>query len=138
VAQVMEFTGGRGADVVYDCIAGSLTEKLAQIVKVRGHLITYGFLDFSLAPFPWWSVAIRSIQFHLYKVFDYTGNRNLGLSGDAEAFQRARHFIATGLRDGSLPPVPIDRAFNGVERVPEAMSYMLSNQAAGKIVVTIP
>jgi NADPH:quinone reductase-like Zn-dependent oxidoreductase len=101
-------------------------------------LITYGFLDFSPTPFPWWPAAIRSIQFHLYKVFDYTGNRNLGLSGDEEALARARHFIATGLRDGSLPPVPIDQEFKGLESLPAAMSYMLSNQAAGKIVVTIP
>jgi hypothetical protein len=95
-------------------------------------LITSGFLDFSLAPFPWWSVAILSIQFHLYKVFDHTGTRKLGLSGDEEAFARARHFIAAGLRDGSLPPVRIDREFKGLESSPEATSYMLSNQAMGK------
>jgi NADPH:quinone reductase-like Zn-dependent oxidoreductase len=137
VARVLEITGGRGADVVYDCVVGNLAEKLAQAAKVRGHWIVYGFLDLNLAPFPWWPVGIRSLRFDLFIVFAYTGNRTLGLLGDEEAFARAKHVIGSGLEDGSLPPVPIDREFKGLERLPEAMSYMASNQAAGKIVVTL-
>jgi hypothetical protein len=33
--------------------------------------------------------------------------------------------------------VTIDREFKGVESLPDAMTYMASNQAAGKIVVTL-
>ncbi len=82
-------------------------------------------------------MATRSVQFHgLYKVFDFTGNRHLGLLGNEEAFARAKQFIAGGLSDGSFPVV-IDREFPGIESLPAAMELMASNQAKGKIVVTI-
>ena len=86
--------------------------------------------------FPWWAATIRSVQFHLYKVFDFTGNRHLGLAGDDEALERAKAFIAAGLADGSFP-ITIDREFQGLESLPDAMRYMASNQAAGKIIVTL-
>jgi NADPH:quinone reductase-like Zn-dependent oxidoreductase len=136
-ARVLEITGGRGADIAYDCVAGSLSEKVAQATRVLGRWIVYGFLDANQSAFPWWPVGIRSLKFDLHLVFAYTGNRTLGLPGNEEAFARARHVIKVGLEDGSLPPVPIDREFRGLESLPEAMSYMASNQAAGKIVVTL-
>ena len=103
---------------------------------VRGWWVVYGFLD-APGPFPWWPALKRSFRFAVYKVFDFTGERNLGLLGDEEAFARSKRFIAAGLADGSLPPVPIDREFKGVESLPDAMTYMASDQAAGKIVVTL-
>ncbi|WP_414585381.1 zinc-dependent alcohol dehydrogenase family protein [Scytonema sp. PCC 10023] len=137
VTRVMEITNGQGADVVYDAVAGSLSEKLVQATKIRGHWIVYGLLDAdNLGAFPWWGVATRSVQFHFYKVFDFTGNQNLGLSGDEAAFARAKAFIAAGLADGSFPII-IDREFQGLESLPDAMRYMASNQAGGKIVVTL-
>ena len=137
VARVMELTHNQGADVIYDAVAGALSEKLVQAAKIQGHWIVYGFLDTdNLGTFPWWSATSRSIQFRLYKVFDFTGNRNLGLPGDDAAFNRAKAFIGAGLADGSFP-ITIDREFQGLETLPEAMRYMASNQAAGKIVVTV-
>ena len=137
IARVMEFTGGQGADVVYDAVAGALSEKLVQATRIRGHWIVYGLLDAeNLKTFPWLPIVIRSVQFHGYKVFDFTGNHHLGLVRDEEAFARAKEFISQGLADGSLPII-IDREFQGLEKLPEAMQYMLSNLAAGKIVITI-
>jgi NADPH:quinone reductase-like Zn-dependent oxidoreductase len=132
----MDITGGRGVDLAYDCVAGSLSDQIAQSVAVRGWWLVYGFLD-APGPFPWWPALKRSFRFAVYKVFDFTGNRHLGLLGDEEAFARSKRFIASGLADGSLPPVTIDREFKGVESLPDAMTYMASNQAAGKIVVTL-
>lgn len=53
-----------------------------------------------------------------------------------EAFSRAKKFIAGGLADGSFP-VTIDREFQGLETLPDAMNFMASNKAKGKIVVTV-
>ncbi|MDM9379872.1 zinc-dependent alcohol dehydrogenase family protein [Chlorogloeopsis sp. ULAP01] len=138
VARVMNITENQGADVVYDAVAGGLSERLVQATKIRGHWIVYGLLDTeNLGLFPWLPMAIRSVQFHgVYKVFDFTGNRNLGSLGNEEALARAKQFIAGGLSDGSLPVV-IDRKFQGIESLPEAMRVMASNHAAGKIVVTV-
>jgi NADPH:quinone reductase-like Zn-dependent oxidoreductase len=41
------------------------------------------------------------------------------------------------LNRADLPPLPIDREFHGLEAVPEARRYMATNQAAGKIVLTL-
>ncbi|GAA6619674.1 zinc-dependent alcohol dehydrogenase family protein [Scytonema sp. NUACC26] len=139
VAIVKEITNGYGVDVIYDAVAGSLMDRLAECVKIRGYWIVYGLLDdiMGVSPFPWWAAFSRSFHFYVYKVFHYTGARHQGLPGDDEAYERARRFIEAGLNDGSLPPVPIDKEFQGIESLPEAMSYMESNQAAGKIVVTV-
>jgi NADPH:quinone reductase-like Zn-dependent oxidoreductase len=137
VSRVMELTNGQGADVIYDAVAGALSDKLAQAIKIQGHWIVYGVLDAeNLGAFPWWTAFMRSFHFHAYKVFDFTGNRHLGLSVDEPAFGRAKAFIAAGLADGSFPVI-LDRQFQGLESLPEAMRYMASNQAAGKIVVNL-
>ncbi len=69
-------------------------------------------------------------------MFDFTGNRHFRLVQDEEAFARAKEFIGQELADGSLP-ITIDREFQGLEKLPEAMQYMSSNLASGKIVITI-
>ncbi len=135
VSRVMDITNGHGADVIYDAVAGNLSEKLASSVAIRGHWIVYGLLDQeNIAAFPWMTAFIRSFHFHVYQVFEFTGHRNLGLLGNEEAFARAKQFIAAGLADGSFP-VTIDREFEGLESLPDAMNFMASNKAKGKIVV---
>lgn len=137
VARVMEITNGQGADVTYDAVAGGMSKKLVQATKIRGHWIVYGLLDTeNMGAFPWLPVAIRSTQFYFYKVFDYTGNRHLGLLGNEEAFARGKNFIAAGLADGSFL-LTIDKEFSGLSALPDAVRYMASNQAAGKIVINI-
>ena len=99
--------------------------------------IVYGILDTeNLGAFPWMTAFIRSFNFYVYKVFDFTGNPSLGLLGNEEAFARAKKFIAAGLAEGSFPVI-IDREFSGLESLVDAMQYMASNQAAGKIVITV-
>jgi NADPH:quinone reductase-like Zn-dependent oxidoreductase len=137
VEKVMSFTNGRGADVTYDCVAGALANKLVQATAIRGHWIVYGLMDLTPTPFPWLQLFIRSTRFDVYKVFDFTGNSSLGLPANREAFARACRFITAGIADGSLPAVPIDREFQGLESLAEAMRYMASNRASGKIVVTL-
>jgi NADPH:quinone reductase-like Zn-dependent oxidoreductase len=136
LARVMEITHGKGADVVYDCVGGSLSEKLARATTVRGRWIVYGILNYDPVPFPWLAAFIRSFRFDVYKVFDFMGNRNLGLMPNEPAIVRAHQFITGGLNDGSLP-VTIFREFQGIGSLPDAFRYMASNQAAGKIIVSL-
>ena len=135
--RIFELTNGKGADVIYDpIVGGGMLEKLLSALKIRGQYIVYGTLDMNLEGFPLWKAFTRSPFFHLYKVFDFTGNRNLGLLGDEEAFARAKHFITAGLSDGSLPTL-VDQVFEGIKSLPEAMRFMDENKAKGKIVVTL-
>jgi NADPH:quinone reductase-like Zn-dependent oxidoreductase len=134
---VLELTGGRGADVVYDCVIGGVIEALTASIRIRGQYIVYGLLELQDGAFPWWNAFKRSFYFHVYKVFDFTGNPPLSLPGDDLAVSRGREFLAAGIADGSLPPVPIDRVFNGLKSLPDALHHMTDNAATGKIVVLV-
>jgi len=134
--EILELTSGRGADLVYDCIVGDLLEKLATATRLRGRYIVYGLLA-GPGAFPWFTIFGRGLRFDLHSVFNYTGNTSRGIPANEPAVSRALEFISSGLADGSLHPVPIDRIFEGLEKVPEAMRYMLANSASGKIVVTL-
>lgn len=136
VARVLEITGGRGVDIAYDPAPGKLSERVAKSIKIRGHWIVYGVLD-TPAEFPWWAVFNRSLKFDMYKVSEFAGNPAVGLPGQEEKFTEAKRIVHIGIENGSWPPVPIDREFFGLETLPEALRYMKSNQAAGKIVVTL-
>jgi hypothetical protein len=103
---------------------------------VRGHWIVYGVLD-TPGDFPWWTVFNRSLKFDMYKVSEYAGNPAVGIPGQEEKFLEGKRIVQAGMESGRWTPVPIDREFHGLEAVPDALLYMKSNQAAGKIVVTL-
>jgi len=136
VARVMEITGGHGADIAYDCVPATMGMQVVNALKRRGDWIVYGFMT-EPEGFPWWSVAMRTVAFHLYKVSEFAGNPAIGLPGHEEKFIEAKRTIAAGLKSGRWKPLPIDRQFDGLACVPEALAYMASNQATGKIVVTL-
>ncbi|WP_171075351.1 zinc-dependent alcohol dehydrogenase family protein [Nonomuraea basaltis] len=123
VKQVHALTGGRGARLVFDGLAGPGLPDLAQAVAPDGMLIVYGSLDGRPTPLPmWWPINVYGYAiFHLF--------------ADAERTRRAEAFIANGLRAGALAPV-IDRTFDLTDIV-EAHRYMESNTQVGKIVVTV-
>jgi NADPH:quinone reductase-like Zn-dependent oxidoreductase len=85
VEAVERITLGRGVDIAYDCVAGPMSEQIARSLRPRGHWIVYGLLD-TPGAFPWWTVFGRSLKFDAFVVFAWTGNRNLQLPGNEEAF----------------------------------------------------
>ncbi|QFY06708.1 zinc-binding dehydrogenase [Nonomuraea phyllanthi] len=123
VKQVHALTGGRGARLVFDGVAGPGLPDLARAVTPDGMLIVYGSLDGRPTPLPmWWPINVYGYAvFHLF--------------ADAERLRRAEAFITDGLRAGALAPV-IDRTFDLTDIV-EAHRYMESNTQVGKIVVTV-
>ncbi|OKH41525.1 hypothetical protein NIES2101_34150 [Calothrix sp. HK-06] len=57
---------------MYDAVAGGLSEQLVQATKIQGHWIVYGLLDTeNPGTFPWLAMFVRTLQFHVYKVFDF-------------------------------------------------------------------
>jgi hypothetical protein len=83
---ILRATEGAGADLVYDAVAGPGLEDLANATKVMGHLVVYGALGAMTAatPLPLWAIFRRTVRMYAgYKVFDFMGNRNMGMSGHA-------------------------------------------------------
>jgi NADPH:quinone reductase-like Zn-dependent oxidoreductase len=123
VEQLQSLTDGRGAELVFDPIAGPGLSTLALAVAPGGTLVVYGWLDLRPAAFPLnWGLSI-------------IGYNNFELTSDAERCRRAKHFINAGMGAGSLIPV-IDRTFD-LSEIVEAHRYLESNRQIGKIIVTV-
>ncbi len=125
-ARILEITGGKGADIAFDAVAGQPLAALLAAMAPRGTVIVYGML------------AGYSVELMLPLLMQ----GNLALHGFA-ADRLIKHpqdrravveYVSTGLATGKLKPV-IDRTF-GITQVVEAHRYLESNAQVGKIVVT--
>jgi NADPH:quinone reductase-like Zn-dependent oxidoreductase len=132
---VLAETGGKGVEVVYDAVGGKQFAALAQVTKQRGDLILYGVKSGGDLTIPTWDLWVKSIQLHLYLVFNFTGSPSLGLTRDDGAVERAIAFINDGIEKGLFKP-KVDRTFK-LDDVVAAHRYMEAGGQIGKIVITV-
>jgi NADPH:quinone reductase-like Zn-dependent oxidoreductase len=135
VPRVLAETAGRGVEVAYDAVGGTQLATLGQVIKRRGYLILYGTRGGGEMAVPIWDLFVKSIKFHVHKVFDFTGSPSLGLPRDAAAVERAIAFITGGIESGRLKP-KVDRTFK-LDEVVAAHRYLESGAQVGKIVLTV-
>lgn len=133
--RVRHYTNGRGAELVFDALAGDATAELAAATARGGKLILYGFLQQSTEPGSFGSTALAfpmsnwSIDMRWYAA-------GIELAADADLLQRTQQYVLSGLRSGSLTAV-IDRTFELAEIV-AAHRYLESNAQVGKVIVHVP
>lgn len=72
----------------------------------------------------------------MFKVFDFTGHRHLGIPSNYQALERAKEYVINGVGNGALPVV-IDKVFNGLESLPDALRYQQQGAGSGKIVIEL-
>ncbi len=125
---VGKVTGGAGADVVFDPVAGSFIERLAEATAPGGQIIEYGALSMEATPFPLATAIQKGLTVRGYTLFEVVSNPALR--------KKAEGYIYDQLEQGKLKP-KIDRVFPFAEMV-EAHRYMESNQQFGKVVVSVP
>ena len=125
--RVSEITKGKGADLIFDPIAGPFLEQSAEAAARGGRIIVYGALDGRPTPFPLFAALGKGLAIHGYTLLEVTL--------DPSRLKKAKEFIYEGLSSGSLVPV-IDRVFK-FDDIQKAHEYMESNQQIGKIVVRI-
>src|SRR6266404_2045002 len=135
VERVLAETDGKGVDLVYDAVAGKQLATLGRIIKQRGHLILYGLRGGGDLVAPLWDLWTKSIHFHLYTVFNFTGSASLGLTREEAAVERAIAFINGGIEKGLFKP-KVDRTFT-LDDVVAAHRYMEAGAQIGKIVITV-
>jgi NADPH:quinone reductase-like Zn-dependent oxidoreductase len=126
-ARVMEITGGRGADLIFDAVAGSSMEALAAAAAREATIFVYGVLSMKPTAFPLDMALKKGLSIRGYSLYE--------IVSAPERMERARKYIFDGLKSGALWPV-IDRIFP-LESIVDAHRYMESNQQNGKIVVTV-
>jgi NADPH:quinone reductase len=132
--RVKEITSGKGADVIFDPVAGDTLASLAEAIAWGGRIILYGALEGAQVSYPMWTAFLRNFTLNTYMVYNYAGMPILGLKRNEEAFPRAVKFITQLLASGRLKPI-IAKSFP-LREIQEAHRYMETNQQIGKIVVT--
>jgi NADPH:quinone reductase len=127
-AEVHKITGGSGARIVFDPVAGAYVEKLAEATASGGLMLIYGGLNPDATPFPRRIAMMRGLSMRGYTLFEITR--------DAARLANAKKFVLEGLAAGTLHPL-IDRSFH-LKDIADAHRYMEAGEQIGKIIVTVP
>src|SRR5438045_1128384 len=72
VARVKEITGGKGARVIFDPVAGPFVEKLAEAAAPGGIILQYGALSMQPTPFPLIPALTIALSFRVYMLMEIT------------------------------------------------------------------
>lgn len=127
VARVNEISGGQGARLIFDPVAGPFVEKLAEATAQEGIIFEYGGLSMKPTPFPLFTALRKGISVRGYTLFE--------INSVPERLSAAKQYIFDRLQDGRFKPV-IAKVFPLQETV-QAYQYMESNAQVGKIVIKV-
>jgi NADPH:quinone reductase-like Zn-dependent oxidoreductase len=128
VARVKEITGGKGARVIFDPVAGPFLEKLADAAASGGIVFQYGLLSMQPTPFPLLTALGKGLSIRGYSLMEITRN--------PEKLAPAKKYVYDRLADGRFHP-KIAKIFPFAQTV-EAYKYLESNAQVGKVVITVP
>jgi NADPH:quinone reductase-like Zn-dependent oxidoreductase len=123
--RILELTDGKGADMVFDPVAGPELEALGAATRYQGRIFVYG----RLSPEP----AIFPVALGLAKGLTYRGYSLFEVINFPDIFKRGVAAVSAGIERGDYHPV-LDRIFK-LDDVVAAHRHMESNRQMGKIVV---
>jgi NADPH:quinone reductase-like Zn-dependent oxidoreductase len=124
--KVNEITGGKGARLIFDPIAGPGVEKLVDAAAYHGILFVYGSLSQQPTPFPR-NAFPKGLCVRAYTLHE--------LRHDPKLLKTAKQYVFDRLADGRFHP-KIAKTFPLAQSV-EAYRYLESNQQVGKVVITV-
>jgi NADPH:quinone reductase-like Zn-dependent oxidoreductase len=127
VERVRDATAGRGAELVFDAVAGPGVLDLAKVVAPGGTLLEYGAMSGEPTPYPGFVLGMPALNMRTYTLYETTT--------DPERLRRAEAFVASGLRTGAFAPA-VDRTFT-LDEIVEAHRHIESGSQVGKVVVTV-
>ena len=125
VAQVKAISGGKGAKVIFDPVAGPSTRHHIAAAASHATLFIYGRLDrnpMDIHPGVLMKKLLTVKGYTLYTLFE-----------NPLLLKQAVEGITQGLEQGLLQPI-IAKQFS-LEQVQQACAYMEANQQLGKIVI---
>jgi NADPH:quinone reductase-like Zn-dependent oxidoreductase len=127
VTRVMDITKGKGANIVFDPVAGPFVQQLAKATAKGGTIYLYGALVGEPTPFPLFQALQKGLKVQGYTLMEITS--------DAKKQEAAVKFVFDALANKKLKP-KIDSVFK-FDQIKEAQQYMESNKQNGQIVVTV-
>src|SRR5690606_16889706 len=123
---VLDHTGGRGVDVVFDTVGGASFDVARRCVAFEGRIVVVGFASGTIPSLPTNHAMVKN-----YGV--------LGLHWPGyeqrhpELVREAHHELLRLLEDGRIEPLVADvRSF---EEVPAALGDLAAGRTTGKVVV---
>lgn len=122
--QVLELTGGKGARVAFDPVAGDMLAVLADAVELDGIIVHYGNLARQQTTLPF-QVLVKNLTIAGYA---------LDIGRNAQRRARAVEFLATHFSSGALKAVV--HATFPLEKAAAAHAALEANDHVGKIVLT--
>ncbi len=127
-AQILALTDGRGADFVFDPVAGPELVQLAEATRYHGRIFVYGRLGGEPSLFPVALSLAKGLTVRGYSLFEVINFPDLFACGKAA--------VAAGVAAGIYRPA-VDRVF-ALEEIVAAHQHMEANGQQGKIVVAVP
>jgi len=127
VELAQEITGGKGARVIFDPVAGPFVEKLANAAAPGGVIFEYGMLSMQPTPFPLRACLGKGVAIQGYSLMEI--RRDPGL------LEVAKKYVYDRLEDGRFHP-KIARTFPLADSA-AAYRYLESNAQVGKVVITV-
>ncbi len=127
VTRVDKITGGKGARVLFDPIAGPFVEQLAAAAADHAILIEYGSLSLKPTPFPLVIAMHKQLTMRAYTMREINANHDLS--------RTAREYVFDRVADGRFQ-IKIAKIFPFGDTV-KAYQYLESNEQIGKVVITL-
>lgn len=125
--RVDQITGGKGARIVFDPVAGPGIEKLAEAAAYHGVIFEYGNLSMQPTPFPLMSALRKGLSIRAYTLIE--------IRREPELLKTAKQYVYDRLADGRFHP-KVAKIFP-FEQSADAYRYMQSNEQVGKIVIRL-
>jgi NADPH:quinone reductase-like Zn-dependent oxidoreductase len=129
-ARVREASGGAGANLIVNCVGGSVFAECMRALAYNGRIATVGYVDGVLKS----EIDLGALHANRFVVFGVSNSR-LSPNGRAEAVRGFVRDVLPALADGRIRPL-IDRIYS-FDELPQAKARMESNAQVGKIVVRI-
>jgi NADPH:quinone reductase-like Zn-dependent oxidoreductase len=125
--RVNELTGGKGARLIFDPVAGPFLEQLALAAAPRGIIFEYGGLSMQPTPFPLLSAVSKGVSVRGYSMLE--------IRRDPHLLKGATKYVYDRLDDSRFHP-KIAKTFP-LAQASEAYQYLESNEQVGKVVVVV-
>ena len=129
-ARVKEITGGKGADLIVNCVGGSVFAECIRSLAYQGRLATVGYVDRVMKS----EIDLEALHANRYVLFGVS-NARFGPDQRAETVRGFVRDIYPAIADGRMTPI-VDRVFP-FEELPAAKDYVESNVQVGKVVVRV-
>jgi NADPH:quinone reductase-like Zn-dependent oxidoreductase len=126
--QVLEATGGHGADLVVNNVGGTVFAECIRALAYQGRLATVGYLDRTMKA----EIDLDALHAKRLRLFGVSNKYRTA----AQRAETVRGFVADFLpyfASGRIAPL-IDRVYP-FERLPEARAYVESDAHLGKVAI---